>query len=176
VKNVIVEGPDGAGKSTLVSYLSQALDLKVHTRASSSKDGPVEDLAEWVTEQFRWHEDTGMATIYDRHPIISEPIYGPAIRNKTRPKFDDEAWIRLVKAELYKTSVVVWCRPPIEVVSANVTDSMHEQMHGVLANIGRVYTEYTMAYFRWRGDKRMYNYKTNAESELAADLKRMIEQ
>lgn len=67
-RTIIVEGPDGAGKSTLVEFLSRGLGRPVrHT------GGPRNSLAE-AEEALRLVEDRP-GGLFDRCPHISNPIY-----------------------------------------------------------------------------------------------------
>lgn len=176
MKSIIVEGPDGAGKSTLVQHLSSALGLNVHPRASDSKTGPIDQLSDWVETHITWLRQSGEATICDRHPVISEPIYGPLVRGECRKMFDDEGWLRHARESLRETTVVVWCMPSMDVVSANVAATFRDQMPGVLSHIRQVHQAYAREYFRWRGVKRVYDYPNNDYNCLTDELKRMIQQ
>lgn len=74
--NIIIEGPDGSGKSTLAEFLSRSL----HWPVLHSK-GPLADQDEF--EERARHYLSCHHTIFDRHTIISEDIYGKA-RGRTR--------------------------------------------------------------------------------------------
>lgn len=66
--NVVLEGPDGGGKSTLAQALSTHLDMRVQEGAGPPK-APGEIEA-------RLRSYLGMTeTIFDRHPAVSQPIY-----------------------------------------------------------------------------------------------------
>jgi len=171
-RNVIVEGPDGSGKSTLIGHLSDRLGLKVHERASDSKTGPVEDLAGWVDRDIS--TDWTDRWIYDRYPVISEPIYGPHARRLIRAPFGNPAYIANVNEVLYRTATVVWCLPPEAVVVENVTSTIANQMDGVVANIRRIYQAYVTAYFRWRGSKLLWDYGRHDLSLFVENLTKEI--
>lgn len=158
MKNIIVEGPDGSGKSTLIAHLRDALGLPLHDRASDSKTGPIAQLAAWVDKDIS--ADWEQPWIYDRYPTISEPIYGRVVRGGDiqRP-FDNDQYLANVNAVLYRTAVVVWCLPRLDVVRANVMDNRADQMPGVVAAIGDVHQAYMTAYVRWSGTKHQYDYK-----------------
>lgn len=67
---IVVEGPDGAGKSTLCRDLAYVFGMEVfHT------GGPLKDADEAVSRVQRMKE--AGAVIFDRVPHISERVYGP---------------------------------------------------------------------------------------------------
>lgn len=73
--NIIIEGPDASGKSTLALFLSSFLRMPVVT-----SPGPVKTEEEMCNRAERYLKMD--RTIFDRHPCVSEVIYG-AVRGKT---------------------------------------------------------------------------------------------
>lgn len=157
MKNIIIEGPDGSGKSTLVEHFSKELGLPIHTRAVDSRKGPIMPLAEWVDKDISM--DWDHPWIYDRYPTISEPIYGKLVRGRVQPPFANESYLSNVNEVLYATALVVWCLPNLPTVRENVRNNRTDQMPGVVANIARVHQAYMTAYFHWHGPKFRYDYK-----------------
>src|SRR6266702_3935691 len=80
----VVEGPDGAGKSTLVkSIRAQAKIRHVQCHFLSSSGPPasldhIQNEVDWLSIAPRT-----MNLFCDRHRFISEPIYGLIVRGKT---------------------------------------------------------------------------------------------
>jgi hypothetical protein len=180
VKHIIVEGPDGSGKSTLINHLEDTLGIPVHHKASTSVGGPKQDLATWVNDDLAVMRilikgGIGPQFIYDRHPIISEPIYGQVVRKDIQPPFDSTDYIRGIREIIYDSCVVVWCLPDLDTVSHNVFANAHDQMPGVTLNIGKVHQAYMTAYFRWRGPKRQYDYRRHDKLWFTDELSRMID-
>ncbi len=68
--NIVIEGPDNSGKSTL----ARILDKHVPLLSIHPGDGPPRDLEEIIRRAFRYLKLENK--IFDRHPIVSEPIYG----------------------------------------------------------------------------------------------------
>lgn len=142
---VIVEGPDGSGKSTLVAQLAHDLSLEVQPRACSSEDGiDMATLRDWVDYDMSRPIHTSM--LYDRHPLISEPIYGPILRGRMADGFNDPFWLmrRLIELD-GKEPRIIYCLPPWEEVGENV-ERMHaattEHMTAVLRNARALYDAY----------------------------------
>lgn len=73
LRPIVVEGPDGAGKSTLVDYLAKTLGRSVY-----HSGGPI--LSKGVLEDLLTATEAALEsrTIVDRAPHISEPIYAKA--------------------------------------------------------------------------------------------------
>lgn len=141
---VIVEGPDGGGKTTLVTRLVEELGVQVMPRACTSDNGPIAELWQWVdSDMARPAHDRGL---YDRHPLISEPIYGPLIRGYLPERFSDVEWLsnRLSMLRL-KRPLIIFCLPPWPVVDLNVRSGHQpttEHLRGVLQTSRQLYDLY----------------------------------
>lgn len=67
--NIIIEGPDGSGKSTLAEFLASNLHWPiVHSPGPPASQEEFEGRVRVAL--------TCQRTIFDRHPIISETVYG----------------------------------------------------------------------------------------------------
>lgn len=66
---IVVEGIDNSGKSTLASYLSYALGMSIQ-----ESEGPPKYPGE-MAQRLAQYAEFGHI-IFDRHPVISQPIYG----------------------------------------------------------------------------------------------------
>jgi hypothetical protein len=143
---VIVEGPDGSGKTHLVNRLSMALDIPIHPRACTSDNGiDPSTLREWVDRDL-YHDHNKGRQIYDRHPLISEPIYGPIIRGQMAEGFADLEWLMLAVQTLrLNTSLMIFCLPPWETVESNVEfghSPTTDHLKGVLKHNRALYEMY----------------------------------
>lgn len=161
MNHVIVEGPDGAGKSTLVEHLVDVMGFERHPRASDSVAGPVVDLPEWV-EQATKGLFTRPPSVFDRHPLISEPIYGHFRPDRPmHPRFMNVTWYSMQQALLAPHALVIMCLPPLDVVRVNIATA--DQMPGVVDNIDTIYRMYVEFRLRWLGPTVVYNYVRGAE-------------
>jgi thymidylate kinase len=95
--NIVLEGIDNSGKSTLANLLSARLErVVVHS------GGPEKYEGEFRSRVLSFLECK--AVIFDRHPCVSERIYGP-IRERTLLTPDLEGLF-------YSTNpLIVYCRP-----------------------------------------------------------------
>jgi hypothetical protein len=142
---IVVEGPDGAGKTTLVNRLHNDLDLPVNPKVVDSSMKAQVDLRDWINQDL---SKGFRPLIFDRYPLISEAIYGPMTRHESRPGFDDFEWLRDKQTHLRIVHpIIIWCLPPIETVVSNV--EFGDQPSKVVRNIRRVYWLYHFAAASW---------------------------
>lgn len=137
---IIVEGPDGAGKTTLINRLKHVTGFPVAPRVVSQRAEAMVDLKAWVEENL---EQGFQTTIYDRHRLISEPIYGPILRDMPEPGFSDVGWMSHRLYELYNVvrPFIIYCLPPLERVQYNVVNG-EDDNEVVLTKINKVYSAY----------------------------------
>ena len=144
---IIVEGPDGAGKTTLVKILSKTLGWRIADRVvdkDTTITGGQGSLKKWV----RCNLDQGFQKIiFDRHRLISEPIYGPLFRGGLQDGFDDANWHSGSWGRLMRTKpFVIFCLPPLEIVTRNVMrDPDNKEVSPAIAQI---YWAYWTTYCR----------------------------
>lgn len=133
---LIVEGPDGGGKTTLVNLLANLLEWRVNPRVVN-KDTTITEgtsLMQWVDTNL----DNGFQQlIFDRHRLISEPIYGPLFRGGLQDGFDNVAWFSSRWDRfIHIRPLVIYCLPPLEVVTKNVIrDPDNKEVSPLIAQI-----------------------------------------
>lgn len=148
---IVVEGPDGSGKSTLVRHLCEGLGVKADDRACTSTGGPVDELTAWTSSDLnarqlgRLHtiavaHEYPTPTVIDRYPLCSEPIYGPVCRGSLADGFDSEWYEAALVSLLSLNPLIIYCMPPLAEVTKNTLNA--EQMSGVEDNIATIYSLY----------------------------------
>lgn len=148
---IIVEGPDGGGKTQLVTRLVRDLKIPVAPRVVSKDAEAMVDLRRWVQDNLDW----GLtSTLYDRHRLISEPIYGPTLRGCPHPGFDDFGWLRTMQRAFRQMKpLVIFCLPPL----SNVLENIHDDPDNVAvdAHITQIYWLYFNRAASWPNDGSM---------------------
>ena len=159
IKHLICEGIDGSGKTTLIGAIKRQFMVGSYPRFSDSKTGPHDHLAKKVEDSFTSLANAPMSYILDRHPLISELIYGPVLRgHPVDTHFLDLEWVNAYRQGLMKKYVVIFCVPPIKKVWVNIVASGDNQMPSVLENIDALYTSYLSLATAWSGPSFIYNY------------------
>lgn len=156
---IVLEGPDGAGKTQLAQRLSEDLGLPLAQKFVKS-DGEGSGTNDLFGEAYR-DVVTMMdkpPMIYDRHPLISEYVYGPIVRGILPPDFvmpQAHATLRLLAEQVH----VIWCLPALQRVADNVADTeTNQQMSGVWRNIEAIYSMYHTMRIWWIGQSTVYDY------------------
>jgi len=93
--SIIFEGPDGAGKSYIASYISTVSKIPIYHAGGPPKTP--EEIVERANKMVKMENK-----IFDRFPIISEQIYGTIVRDNNPFNFGDLKDIPFP---------VVYCRP-----------------------------------------------------------------
>lgn len=154
--SIIVEGPDGAGKTTLVQELQNHFpQMELHPRFCTSTGGPIANLTE---EVYRDTKSAPTHFLYDRHPTVSEYVYNTSIPDRRiRSEFLTFSMMKL-RNRVASHSLMIFCIPPINVVIDNVRRDQSDQMPGVVDNIVRIYEQYMMHMLMWPGRTVHYDY------------------
>jgi hypothetical protein len=172
---IIVEGPDGGGKSTLVQTLSQELNFPVAERVVGSDTKPLTDIVKWtennVSQGFQ-------LVIFDRHRLISEPIYSPFRDGEPPASFLDISWLGDMMWRFYQCKpIIIYALPPLEVVRANVFDPSNDNAY-VAEWINHIYAGYLarVSLDGCMGVGKLYNYKTSRIDDLLSWINLQIKQ
>lgn len=133
---IIIEGPDGAGKSTLIHQLqAKNPGIKIAPRASTSMGGALtgHDLVYWLRYYGVEH-----GYVYDRHPSISGPVYDAVFGRVVDAVAADV--VRGALRLIMENARVIYCRPPRREIVKAVNES--DQMDGVDREIHRIIDTY----------------------------------
>lgn len=139
---IVIEGPDHGGKTTLVKDLSERYSLPVAERVVGK------DTESLVPSLKAWTEDNvargWQATIFDRHRLISEPIYGPILRNRPEPGFSDAWWLASMYRMFYGycRPLIIYCMPDLDVVLEGAAKDIENQPIAVRRNLTKIYSAY----------------------------------
>lgn len=157
--SVLVEGSDGAGKTTLIKQLMEDIpELRLMGRFCTSEGGPIDDLFPEV--KARAHEFKIPLALFDRHPLWSEYIYSHELHRPIAPGFIAPSARSLTRVMKHNCMVIL-CMPPLGRVQANL--GHEEQMPGVAEHIGRIYEGYAIRGTQYTGRLYWYDY-THAPS------------
>lgn len=149
---IILEGPDGGGKTTLLERLCKEYpSIARHERASEGIKGPVADLYDWAhNDVWSWHKQP--LSFYDRHPLISEYIYGPVVRGGLDARFHTTPLRRRVASR----ALVIVCLPPLQTVRRSV--SADRDMPGVTTHIDTIWHAYASLRATWSCSTNLITY------------------
>ncbi len=136
---IIVEGVDGSGKTTLLEDLRRTVKkryfvmLRHSCRPLTSKDA------------IQFYAMLSMASpeltlLVDRHPLISEPIYGPILRGKDLlEEYSADFRLKMIQET---TETLVYCRPNTNRIVQCLASN--PQLTGVEQNIMRLIGAYDL--------------------------------
>lgn len=189
-RHLIIEGMDGSGKDTLIHHLIKTIShpgtplgtqfpqphFRVHARASTSLGGPVDELDQWVENDLALMA-LARPWIYNRHPLISEPIYAPyrQINPGSKGKFRDPNWIKAKSVMVARQSFLVVCDPGWDHIKKTLRENHGAHMPGVVENAENLYAQYINVGYNWPGPVLRYNYMEAAPSFVAQRLHTMLE-
>ena len=183
-KVIIIEGMDGSGKTILAQQLSLRLG-NVPIKRFVTSGGPTNyDLLVESTKAALMNlhnqvtQNQRPAVIYDRFPLISEPVYGTILRGRNR--FDDE-WTTLIDLLLALDPIVVYCRPKIEFIMQNIRETADNQIEGVVSRALELITAYdeliswlqVKAHRLRSGRILVYSYDTDGVRDVEAEIRRI---
>jgi hypothetical protein len=133
-----VEGPDGAGKSTLVRELCSRFNLSEGVRGTSDRKllytVTVSDTMQALIGAVDGRQPT---RIWDRL-YYSELVYADLVGRPVEFNATQRSFIQRT-IEALRCPIIV-CLPPFKVVRANAAKA--EQMKGVNENLGAIYAQY----------------------------------
>jgi hypothetical protein len=95
--NIVLEGPDNAGKSTLANAISEDIGWPI-----KPKEGKP-DTFEKTVQKIKFYLSLDRLII-DRHPMITQLVYGQVLRDDPQPP------IELFERFLYQRPIIIYCR------------------------------------------------------------------
>lgn len=161
---IIVEGPDGSGKTTLAKKLSDLYGLEYsrppEAVLSSTKGPGGIALVDWWNNELA--SDGLSKKVYDRCFFISDPIYQQAQASRDL-LIDGPQLVRGIMKLWNVEPIIIFCLPPWEVQIANVRQKDRGRLEGVGDNaLLKISNAYWAYYAMWSNglfeNIRLYNY------------------
>lgn len=142
MKIIILEGPDGSGKTTLAHVLMEHGYKYIHNGPPSEKN-----LAALYIGQIAAAYASGKPTVFDRLHL-GERVYGPIMREKSLLDIDDEKAIeRLTEAIDIQ---IVLCLPPWRVVLENWIQNSKNEYVDTMQALKKIYDAYVELWYSGR--------------------------
>lgn len=165
-KRIIVEGPDGTGKSTLIRHLiSKYSDILVEMNGYNHLHNPPY-FQDWISDTLRLEFVRGQVPIHNRF-FYSELVYGPILRKEVRMT---NQFIAATQMSLRYNAFLVYCTLPYEDLVKSAT--LNPQMEGVVENLRDIYRGYNdrmgqeLPYYWGDGRCVSFNYKRQDYKEV----------
>lgn len=170
---IILEGPDGGGKTSLAQDLSKTLNMPIAERVVSQQTEALTDLRVWTEDNLR---QGFQRKIFDRHRLISDPIYRAVFGNHNAQLYDP-GWLTKAMAQFADIDpIIIFCMPSLEVVALNLADDPDNKV--IVNDIEKIYYSYIALWAQMQGWGEFstllwYDY-TNPFSRNAKDIAQII--
>lgn len=167
---LIVEGPDGSGKTTLIGRLERRLSLTREPRAVSHEAKALTDMAIWTHQEL----DRGFGNrLYDRFNLISSPFYSMLPAPTFSGQMLDEEWLRTAWQKFRQVGpMIIICLPPKDTVIQNVWADPSNQV--VQKDIGTIWNLYHNFAAQYPFGSMVWDY-TKKEEGAEAELDMVIQ-
>ena len=163
-KRIIVEGPDGSGKSTLIELLLKIFPNQLHL-VEGFKHSKYDDYYEWFTDVVS-SLSTETIPVHNRL-FYSELVYGKVLRGKIDVPHVEE-W----KTAFRQDAFLIYCTLPYEELVRSATEN--PQMEGVMQNLRAIQNEYERIMGeelpRYWGAGRCVSYNYHRPGDLAETI------
>ena len=172
---IIVEGPDGGGKSTLVKALHNYFGFPIADKVVASDTRPLRDLVTWTEQNV---QQGFQHQIFDRHRLISEPIYGPFKSSEPTWSFLNQGWVSEMMWQFYQCKpIIIYALPSLETVRANVYDPSTDNEF-IAEWINHIYAGYVarVSIDAAHGVGRLYNYPSTKLDDLFSWISNQLKQ
>lgn len=168
---IILEGPDGGGKTTLAETLRSRLQNDRMTHVV--KHGPYKGVASEDLCKI-YFRSMSQALTYDDNVImdrswLSEPIYGQVYR-KGENRIDMPRWRMLERVALSRGAVVIQCQPDYEDCAKTFLHRHEDEYLDTLGQLKEVYDAYELLQQHTCLPVIHYDYTRDPPEDLFAQL------
>lgn len=164
---VIIEGPDGGGKTTLALKFAEDFGL-VYSRPPrkllSSTLGPQEGLFEWWWDEMEKPLRHTACCVYDRCTAISDPIYSAVM--KRHPIAPHRYMIELTQRiqERLKKGWLIFCIPDPSEVYRTLSKESSLHLYGLSwKDVPSLINQYALASYWWGKDNPVVNWNRSTD-------------
>lgn len=151
--NIVIEGHDNSGKSTLAAKIGQRIGREVIiAQGPQQYHGELEERVASYAE----HENV----VFDRHPCISDPIYSMA-RGKPTPLS-----VETIRAFYQTPTLIIYCDPGTRGLGIHVAKT--DRVYDTPAHMAMVESHYSsiLAHYRqWAIERAHVTYRIGDDEE-----------
>ncbi len=158
--HIVIEGPDNAGKSTLVASINASLPLPrivVHSEGREKYTGEMDERAARYLAM-------AQEMIFDRHPCISQQLY-----NKIHP--NREVAPVLIGQFYAQQPLLIYCRANVSRGMEGHIDKDHDQQE-YLELISKNYPHLCRVYDEWAIDHAHIFYRIGDNTQRICQMVR----
>lgn len=134
-KRIIVEGPDGAGKTTLIQAITDRYGGRVKAVPGFKNQNWTTDYVKWLNEYL--NDPSPVVPVHDRF-FYSELVYSEALRSGKTELTKDQ--IRAVKEKLREEAFLIYCILDYDKLMEMVV--LNDQAPGVIENMRKIFMTY----------------------------------
>lgn len=138
-RNLVIEGMDGSGKTTLIEYLRKDYPRLGEVRRACTAEGPITDIVGWTKHDVLYTRERGL---YDRHPLVSDRVYPAVLGMKAQYTIRD---LFNLTRKWQRNTVIVHCDPSLATIKRNLALDTGVQMDGVREHVDELYRQYYVA-------------------------------
>jgi hypothetical protein len=108
---IVVEGPDGGGKTTLIKEIQANFPVTIAPKIVGTQGEALTNIRAATEERVR---SLNQGVVFDRHPVISGPIYHVVLGGPTNAfMFENPGWLWAMIELFYRAQpTIIYCIPP----------------------------------------------------------------